>query len=50
MKELSMFSMIAVGMVIVAGLMTVMFEGHGWVWVPVLLALLIGGAVANALG
>ena len=50
MKELSMFSMIAVGMVIVAGLMTLMFDGHGWIWVPVLLALLLGGAVAKGLG
>jgi lipoprotein signal peptidase len=49
MKELSMFSMIALGMVIVALLIIVMFDGHGRNWVPVLLALLVGGAVAKAL-
>jgi hypothetical protein len=50
MKPNSLAGAIAIGLVIVAGLMTLMFEDHGWVWPPVLLALLLGGAVARGLG
>jgi hypothetical protein len=50
MKEGSVIMPNAFGMVIVASLMTVMFNGHGWVWVPVLLAVLLGGAVAKTIG
>jgi hypothetical protein len=43
------FFPIVVAMLIVATLMTVMF-GDGWVWVPILGAILLGGAAAKALG
>jgi hypothetical protein len=42
--------MIVVGMLIVAGLMTLMFEGGWFVWVPVVGALLIAWAFAPKLG
>jgi hypothetical protein len=50
MKLNSAAGAIALGMVITAALITVMFDGHNWIWVPVLLALLLGGAVAKGLG
>jgi hypothetical protein len=41
---------IGVGLVIVVLLITTTLPGHGWMWPPVLLALLLGCAVAKALG
>jgi hypothetical protein len=42
--------MIVAGMLIVAGLMTLMFEGGWFVWVPVAAALLLAWCFAEKLG
>ena len=50
MREGSSAMAIAFAMVLVTGVTTLMFPGHGWFWLPVLVALLLGGVVAKVLG